>query len=272
MVASMSGTNRSVTPILGGPAVVLVAPQMGENIGFAARAMLNCGLTDLRLVRPRDGWPSTPAAAAAAGARDVIDNARVFNATSEAIADLGHVYATTARRRDLEHMVVTPDGAALEMRAHEAAGERVGLLFGAERSGLGNDDISLADAAITVPLNPAFSSLNLGQAVLLVAYAWFRSGDDTPARERADTGEPLANKEELVSLHRHLEQELARARFFKVEANRPAMARALRVWMTRSAPTSQEVRTLHGVITALTGYRLDGKRRGQRRDPEDEID
>lgn len=261
----MSGTDRTETPILGGPAVVLVAPQMGENIGFAARAMLNCGLTDLRLVRPRDGWPNPQAEAAAAGALEVLAPVRVFETTGEAVADLGRVYATTARRRDLEHVVVTPTQAAMEMREQQATGERAGVLFGAERSGLHNDDVALSDAAITVPLNPAFSSLNLGQAVLLVAHEWFRAGDDTTARARTDTGEPLAPKEAVLRLMRHLEQALDRASFFKVPANRPAMVRALRVWLTRSAPTEQEVRTLHGVVTALSDYRLDGERRGQRR-------
>lgn len=266
----MSGTDRTVRPVLGGPTVVLVAPQLGENIGFAARAMLNCGLTDLRLVRPRDGWPNPQAEAAASGALEVIAPVRVYDSTGEAVADLGRVYATTARRRDLEHVVVTPGQAAAEMRAHQANGESVGVgvLFGAERSGLNNDDVALADAAITVPLNPAFSSLNLGQAVLLVAYEWLRAGDDTPARARTDTGEPLATKEALLQLMRHLEQELDRAAFFRVPENRPAMVRALRVWLTRSAPTAQEVRTLHGVFTALSGHRLGGERRGQRRSPE----
>jgi len=264
----MSGTDRSVTPILGGPAVVLVAPQLGENIGFAARAMVNCGLTDLRLVRPRDGWPSPQAEAAAAGALDVLAPVRVHETTGEAVADLSRVYATTARRRDLDQVVVTPGQAAAEMRALGADGGDAGVLFGAERSGLHNDDMALADAAITVPLNPAFSSLNLGQAVLVVAYEWFRSGDDTPARTRTDTGEPQAPKEAVLRLMHHLEQALDRATFFKVPANRPAMVRALRVWLTRSAPTEQEARTLHGVVTALSGHRLDGERRGQRRLPQ----
>lgn len=264
----MSGTDRTETPIVGGPTVVLVAPQLGENIGFAARAMYNCGLTDLRLVRPRDGWPNPQAEAAAAGALDVLEPVQVYESTGEAVADLSRVYATTARRRDLEQVVVTPAQAATEMRSHQADGGRAGVLFGAERSGLHNDDMALADAAITVPLNPAFSSLNLGQAVLLLAYEWFRSGDDTPVRVRTDTGEPLAPKEEVLRLMRHLEQALDRATFFKVPANRPAMVRALRVWLTRSAPTQQEVRTLHGVVTALGGHRLDGERRGQRRIPE----
>lgn len=266
----MSGTDRTETPILGGPAVVLVAPQLGENIGFAARAMLNCGLTDLRLVRPRDGWPSDPAEAAAAGALEILEPVGVFDTTAEAVADLGRVYATTARQRDLEHSVVTPPQAVAELRACESDGVRAGILFGGERSGLDNDDVALADALVTVPLNPAFSSLNLGQAVLLLAYEWFRAADDTPPRVRTDTGEPPATKEAVVALMRHLEQELDRASFFKVPQNRPAMVRALRVWLTRSAPTAQEARTLHGVLTALSGHRLGGIKRGQRRTTDEE--
>ncbi len=266
MVWAMSGTDSTETPILGGPAVVLVTPQLGENIGFAARAMLNCGLTDLRLVKPRDGWPNDQAEAASAGALEQMPPVRVFDSTREAVADLNRVYATTARRRDQEQVVVTPPRAAAELRSHLAEGERAGMLFGGERSGLNNDDVALADALITVPLNPAFSSLNLGQAVLLMSYEWFRVADETTPHVRIDTGEPQAEKEELLALMHHLEQELDRARFFKVPQNRPAMVRALRIWLTRSAPTAQEVRTLHGVLTALSGRRLGGKKRGERRD------
>lgn len=262
----MSGTDHTTTSILGGPAVVLVEPQLGENIGFAARAMLNCGLTDLRLVRPREGWPNAQAAAAASGALEQLEPVQVFGRTSDAVADLGWVCATSARRRDLEQVVLTPARAATELRAHQAAGERVGVLFGPERAGLHNDDVALADTLITVPLNPAFSSLNLGQAVLLVAYEWFGAGDATATRARAGTGQPQATKEELVVLMRHLEEALDRAEFFRVPENRPAMVRALRVWLTRSAPTAQEVRTLHGALTALSDHRLGGQRRGQRHD------
>ncbi|MFH2008970.1 MAG: RNA methyltransferase [bacterium] len=261
----MSGTDRSATPILGGPTIVLVGAQLGENIGFAARAMLNCGLTELRLVGPRDGWPNPSAVAAAAGAQEVLDSVRVFESTREAIADLGHVYATTARRRDLEKHVVTPRLAAGEMRAQVRSGERVGVLFGAERSGLDNADAALADTLLTVPLNPAFSSLNLGQSVLAVAYEWYQSGDETPPQVRTETREPLAAKGELDALFRHLEQELNAADFFKVPGGRTSTFRGLCIALQRAELTELEVRTLHGVITALSGRRLGGTLRGARR-------
>jgi tRNA/rRNA methyltransferase len=258
----MSGTDRSAMPILGGPIIVLVGPQMGENVGFAARAMLNCGLTELRLVAPRDGWPNPSAVPAASGAQEVLEQARVFDTTREAIADLGHVYAATARPRDLEKHLVTPRQAAREMREQVLTGERVGVLFGAERSGLGNEDVAAADTVLTVPLNPAYSSLNLGQAVLLVAYEWFQAGDETPARRRIETGEPLATKASLDALFRHLEQELDAVDFLQVPKEHSHTLRSICMMLQRSEPSELEVRTLHGVITALSGRRLGGKPRG----------
>ncbi len=261
----MSGTNSAARMISQGPAVVLVAPQLGENIGFAARAMLNCGLGDLRLVRPRCGWPSPEAEATSAGALARMEPPQVFDTTAEAVADLRHIFATTARRRDMEHLVMTPAAAGRELCKAYAAGEPSGLLFGAERAGLENDDVALADGVVTIPANPAFSSLNLGQAVLIMAYEWLRAHDRTPTMVRSHTGEAPATKGEVAALMRHLEQELDRAAFFKVPENRPAMVRALRTLLTRSAPTSQEVRTLHGVLTAISGRRLGGLPRGRRR-------
>src|SRR5256884_5676988 len=169
----MAGTDRSRDGLTGGPAIVLVEPQLGENIGTAARAMLNCGLDDLRLVAPRDGWPSERAVAAASGADFVLDKARLYPDVPAAIADLVHVYASTARDRYMVKRELTPRRAAEEMREFLARDEPCGVLFGPERTGLVNDDISLADTVITVPLNPAFSSLNLAQAVLIVGYDWF---------------------------------------------------------------------------------------------------
>ena len=164
------------------PAVVLVTPQMGENIGAAARAMMNCGLTDLRLVAPRDGWPNLAAERAAVGALELMPPVRVFDALGPAIADLTMIYATTARDRNMVKPIVTARQAASEARSHIAAGGKVGFLFGPERTGLLSDDISLANKLVTVPLNPQFTSLNLGQAVLLIGYEWFTSGDATPPR------------------------------------------------------------------------------------------
>jgi tRNA/rRNA methyltransferase len=170
----VAGTDRSAGS--GGhgpqPAIVLVEPQLGENIGMVARAMLNCGLNELRLVNPREPWPNPKAQAAASGADPVLAGARLFAATEDAIADLAHVYATTARSRDMVKPVLTPRRAGAELRAQAARGERTGILFGKEAKGLHNDDVALAEAIVAAPLNPAFSSLNLGMAVLLVAYEW----------------------------------------------------------------------------------------------------
>src|SRR5690606_36009880 len=183
-----------------GPVIVLVEPQMGENIGAAARAMLNCGITELRLVNPRDGWPNPSAYVLASKADPVLDAASVFASTAEAVADLHRVYATTARHRDMMKEVVTPREAARRMRADEGQGHRVGILFGRERTGLDNDDVALAHTAMSVPLNPGFSSLNLAQAVLLLGYEWFTAGDDTPPSRMETVRGGFATQDELQGL------------------------------------------------------------------------
>ncbi len=173
------------------PAFVLVRPQLGENIGATARAMWNFGLRGLRLVEPRDGWPNPSAVAMASGAGGLLDEARLFATTAEAVADCGTIYATTARPREMTKRVLTPEAAMAEARGIVAAGGRVGVLFGPERAGLGNDDVILADAIVTVPVNPAFASLNLAQSALLMAYEWRRQGEAFPveAPERAASGD-----------------------------------------------------------------------------------
>src|SRR3954453_8732952 len=192
----MAGTNHRNETVTGGPAIILVEPQLGENIGTAARAMMNCGLDDLRLVRPRDGWPNDKAVAAASGAGMVLAEARLYLSVEAAIGDLVHVYASTARDRYMVKREVTPRQAAEEMRAYLAAAEGCGVLFGPERTGLVNSDIALADTVVTVPLNPAFSSLNLAQAVLIVGYEWFIAKTE-PAPELLHTGHSRpANKAE----------------------------------------------------------------------------
>ncbi len=174
-----------------GPAVILVRPQLGENVGTAARAMLNFGLTDLRLVRPQCGWPNVKALNAASGANEVLNRLQLFETVEAAAADLQRVYATTARGRDLAKREVTAAGAASEARAAHAAGQGVGILFGPERTGLTNDELIYADAVLRIPVNPEFVSLNLAQAVLLVAYEWWQSADPPPARAAiAGTGPP----------------------------------------------------------------------------------
>jgi tRNA/rRNA methyltransferase len=244
------------------PAVVLVNPQLGENIGTAARAMLNCGLTDLRLVAPRDGWPSEKAATASSGALAVIENARVFDTTAEAIADLERVYATTARRRDMTQRIVTARRAGEEMRALCATDTAVGVLFGPERTGLLNDDLALADTLITIPLNPGFSSLNLAQAVLVVGYEWWLTGDRTPDDYLHAGGGRLATKGEMQNLFEHLEAELDDCGFFSTEDKRPGMVRNIRNMLQRARMTEQEVRTFHGMIAGIAGRAKPRRPRG----------
>ncbi|ACI98402.1 RNA methyltransferase [Rhodospirillum centenum] len=255
-----SGTNRpelaksqAALNAQGGPVVILVEPQMGENIGACARAMLNCGLTELRLVNPRDGWPNEKAVAASAGATEVLDRARVFTGTREAIADLHKVYATAARVRDMVKDIVTPRRAARDLHAHVAAGRRVGILFGPERTGLVNDDIVLSDTMISVPLNPGFSSLNLAQAVLLVAYEWWMEAAQAEEFYTHTGQSPPATKEELHNLFDHLEGELDQTGFYTHPDKKPSMVRNVRNTLQRAHMTEQEVRTFHGIIAALVG-------------------
>lgn len=264
----MAGTDKTQQPILGGPAIVLVEPQLGENIGAAARAMLNFGLTDLRLVRPRDGWPSDAAVAVASGAGKVLEGARVYDTVARAVGDLQRVYAATARRREILKTVVTPEHAAGEMRRASAAGQGVGVLFGPERAGLSNDDLSLADTILSVPLNPAYASLNLAQAVLLVAYEWFRAGSDALGEKLDEGRTERASKRDLVGFFEHLEDELAESGFFHPPERRPTMVRNIRALFQRAGLMKQEVRTLRGVVNALARRRRASRcqvvRRGRR--------
>ena len=252
----MAGTDKSRGGATGGgPAIILVEPQLGENIGTAARAMLNCGLDDLRLVRPRDGWPNDKAITAASGADRVLHNARLFPDVPAAIADLRHVYASTARDRYMVKRELSPRRAAEEMRGFLAAGEPCGILFGPERTGLVNDDIALADTVVTAPLNPAFSSLNLAQAVLIVGYEWFIAKTE-PAAEVLHTGHSRpADKAELLRFFDHFEEALVLSGFLRHPDKRPSMTRNLRNLFQRAQCTEQELRTLHGVITAFLGPR-----------------
>jgi tRNA/rRNA methyltransferase len=248
-------TAQAAAPAVIPPAIILVTPQMGENIGAAARAMLNCGLTDLRLVAPRDGWPNIKAERAAVGALDMMPPVKVFDTTAQAIADLTHVYATTARDRRMVKPIVTARHAAEEARSRVAQGGRVGFLFGPERTGLLNDDLSLADTLLTVPLNPAFTSLNLGQAVLLVGYEWYQAGDATPGSVLETNGSLPATKDQLVNFFAHFERELDACGFLRNEEARPHMVRNLRNMWQRANLTEQEIRTLHGVVKELATLR-----------------
>jgi tRNA/rRNA methyltransferase len=233
------------------PSIILSHPQLGENIGAAARAMANFGLADLRLVNPRHGWPDAKAMAMAAGAANVVEEARVFATLREAVADLNVVYATTARERGITKDVLTPAEAARRLRMASARREKVGILFGNERAGLDNDEISLSDCVITIP-TAHFASINLGQAVLLTAYEWFRAADVTPPA-RLEHG-PIHRKPtraELLDLFDHLERELKESGFLFPPEKRETIVRAIRATIHRARLTYQEVQTLRGMIVAL---------------------
>jgi len=237
------------------PAIILIDTQLAENIGTTARAMLNCGLTDLRLVRPREAWPNDKAVAAASGADVVLEKARLFDSTKEAVADLRRLYAATARHRDMNMPVVTPGDAAADMRAFAERGESCGVLFGPERSGLVNDDIALAGAIIHFSLNPVHLSLNLAQAVLLVAYEWHRAGETAPAAKkgRKAMSEP-ASKADLINFFEHLEAELDDSGFLRPPEKRPSMVRNIRNLFQRANLSETEVRTLRGIVNSLVVY------------------
>ncbi|HEY4133722.1 MAG TPA: RNA methyltransferase [Alphaproteobacteria bacterium] len=242
----------------GAPVVILVNPQLAENIGSCARAMLNCGLTEMRLVKPRTRWPHPNASASASGADQVLDNAKLYDTTAEAVADLQQVFATTARQRGMAKPLMTAREAATKVRAFAAGGERCGILFGPERTGLENDDVAAADFAVTVPLNPGFTSLNLGQAVLILAYEWYQAGGPTneaPMMGTKRRRSPGAGKQEMQSLFDHLEDELGRAGFLFPVDKRPRMIRNIRTMLLRAAFTEQEVRTFRGMIKALANPR-----------------
>jgi tRNA/rRNA methyltransferase len=234
------------------PTIIMVRPQLGENIGMAARAMLNCGLSNLRLVSPRDGWPNDKAQRAASGADVVLENAEVFDSVAEAVADLERVVATTARNRELTQRILTPRHAAAEVRSWIGQGDRVGILFGPERTGLENDDMVHADTALSIPLNPQFSSLNVAQAVLLVSYEWATAGDATPASRMAEHATRPATKEELQNLFDHLERALDQSGFLRNKDMRPSMVLNLKALLQRAEMTEQEARTFHGVIKFLS--------------------
>lgn len=226
---------------------------------MVARAMANFGLADLRLVRPRDGWPSETARAAASGADWVVDGAKLFETTRDAIADLGLVVATTARPRDIPKPVIGPDEAAARFALRLAAGETGGILFGAERSGLDNDDVALAEAIVSFPTDPRFSSLNLAQSVLLMGYEWYRASGLPAGRTRGGgKPAPLAAKDDLFRLFEHLEAELDAAGFLQPPEKRPIMQRNLRNILLKAELTDQEVRSLRGVIRALSGTKGRG--------------
>jgi tRNA/rRNA methyltransferase len=264
----MAGTDSTRTISVGpSPSVVLVNPQLGENIGMAARAMANFGLFDLRLVDPREGWDRERAANAASGAVETVEKASLFRTLEEALHDKHYVYATTARPRGMTKEVITPEQAGLDMRARIAEGQNVAMLFGRERFGLSNDEVVLADVIVTAPVNPAYASLNIAQAVLLMGYEWFRhegnslgqatpelSALDGPGLKMPDTRP--ATKDELHGFYDHLEGALDESGFFKTDKLRPSMVRNLRNVFGRASLTEQEVRSLRGMVSSLTRKHL----------------
>jgi tRNA/rRNA methyltransferase len=261
----MAGAGTDSTrdwPGFGGPAIVLVEPQLGENIGAAARAMANFGLTDLRLVRPRDGWPNAQAVRSASGADRVIEGARLYDTAEAAIADCTLVVATTARVHGQAKPVVSAEEAARRMRPRIAGQETVGVIFGPERTGLENPEIGLADFVVTLPVNPAFSSLNLAQAVLVVAYEWFKLASAGALPFDMQAKSQAAPKQQLHALFQSLERELDRVEFFRPPEKRATMAINLRNIFLRMQPTQQDVQTLHGVIMAIAAGRKGPARGG----------
>jgi len=249
-VSSLSRSKEDVENNHSKPIIVLVRPQLGENIGKAARAMLNFGLTELRLVSPRDGWPNPDAGPAAAGADVVLEQAQVYDTLAEAVADCAHVYATTVRKRGVTKPVVTPTQAAQEI--HQAQG-RSAIVFGPERSGLETDDVALARKILTVPINPEFASLNLAQAVILVAYEWSKGADvQSPTEEELL---PPAPQDELEGMISQFEALLEKSGYFFPPDRAPATKRTLRNLLTKPGWNHLEVRTLRGILSSLANPR-----------------
>ncbi len=252
-----------VTP----PVILLVEPQLVENIGMTARAMMNTGLKELRLVNPRDPWPLEEVhqkrmAAASSGADEILQNAKIFATLEDAIADLNYIYATSARSHDMVTRIMTARSAAPDMIERAQQGQKVGVMFGRERTGLINDYIVMANAKITIPLNPEFTSLNLAQSVLLIGYEWYQAQDKTPQDYLHTGNSPPASREEYLNFFRRLDEELDKAGFFVAEHMRPTMTHSLHNALERAALTDQEIRTWHGVLTALA----EGPRRERKKE------
>jgi len=244
------------------PAIILMEPQLPDNIGMVARACANFGLDELRLVAPRDGWPNEKARIAASGANYIIDDAAAYPDLAHAMGDLTWMCATTARQRDLRKPVMTPEQAVVEMRARIAQGQRCGILFGRERNGLETGEVALADALVMIPVNSRFASLNLAQAVLILGYEWMRSGTAATLGRVTTYERPMtaglnlghdrkATKEELLGLTVHLTEELEKAGFFNPKEKSPLVMRAVETMLARAEPTEQEVRTFRGIVATL---------------------
>lgn len=239
------------------PAFVLIRPQMGENIGAAARGMWNFGLDRMRITAPRDGWPNPAAVAMASGAGRLLDDAQVYDTTADAVADCTYVYATTARTRDLTKPVFSPEAAMQDAAARIAAGEKVAVLFGPERTGLENEDVIRANAIITVPVNPEFPSLNLGQCVLLTGYEWRRASTQV-VHYRQDSPVDPANNAEIEALMAHYEARLGDAGFFWPDDKAASMKVSLRNLWSRMPLTKTDVMVLHGIMRQMVRWKTKG--------------
>lgn len=256
-------------PIPGSPAVILVRPQLADNIGAVARCMANGGLFHLRLVAPRDGWPQDRAWRTASGADAILEAATLYDSVPDAVADLHRVYATCPRPRHVVKPVMTARAGAADIREASSRLLRCGILFGPERAGLDNDDMAAADTWVRYPLNPAFDSLNLAQAVMVMAYEWWTVAEPTPARQLLTHKTRVATKGELDRLLDHLIDQLDACGFLRNAPKRPGMVRNLRHLFERGEITEQEVRTLHGVVTGLA---LGRRRMGRLEEAEPTID
>jgi tRNA/rRNA methyltransferase len=235
--------------------MVLVRPQMGENIGGAARAMWNFGLDRMRIVNPRDGWPNQKAIAMSSGAGRLLDEAQICGSTAEAVADCTYVFATTARSRDLTVPVMTPEHAMNVAREKIAAGQKVAVLYGPERAGLENDDIALANAVINVPVNPEYASLNLAQCVLLTAYEWMRGATDVAPERMSMAGSDWASQGDVDALARHFEDRLDEAGFFFPEPKAEGMKINLRNMWSRFPMTRADIQMLHGMMRQMVRWK-----------------
>ena len=252
-MAGTDKTRRGIrSDVTGAPAIILVEPQLGENIGACARAMMNFGLGEMRLVAPRGPWPNQKAINTSSGAAKVLEDARLFKSVAEATADLQRLYATTARDRDMVKPGLTMREGAIAWREHARAGERCGILFGRERTGLENEDIALAEAIVMVPANPVHASLNLGQAVLIAGYEWYQLAAETERVRRSRKGSQPATRDDLYGFFTQLETDLDACGFLHPPEKRPRMVRNIRNIFSRAGLTDQEVRTLRGIVSGLT--------------------
>lgn len=233
------------------PVFVMVRTQLASNIGASARAMMNFGIQELRLVSPREDWLSSEARSMAAGADKILEEAKVFNDLSSAVSDLQYVYATSARRRDMVYEISNAEEGAMKLTKQILSGIKCGVLFGPERTGLLNDELMFADSVIEVPLNPEHSSLNVSQAVLLIGYEYFKHNNQNRSKEINILNSRVAEKKDLIIFFNHLESELDKAGYFSIPEKRPKMLRNLKNIFIRSHLSQQEINTLHGVINDL---------------------